>query len=396
MTKEELLFLSLLKDHIYGTLNTTIQEDTDWDQVFEYAKDQSLNGVIYVQLRELSKKSQFITQEILDKFHFGFLSDVYSFANHRLFINQVIEKFQKYDVPYLLFKGWIVKEYWNVPELRTMGDIDILIHTTDREKTDSIMKSLGYERLIDNHAVWTYYAKDIVFELHDHMFYEHLTNEINYKSYFDQAWDYDEAKIDMNFHLLYLITHLAKHTINKGMGFRSYLDLIFICNKEKKLDWKWITKQLDQLKLLRFTETCFAFCKLWFEFEPPIEVKALDPEFSSFVTEKIFHDGTFGLENEQNEAAHSAKEITHSQSSYLNGALRLTMYRLFPPYRDMQLIPWYSFVDGRPWLMPVAWVYRWGYCLKHKKDYGKELLMEPFDKRKIIKDRQKLISDWGL
>lgn len=398
MTREESLFLSLLKDHIQGTMNTVIEEDTDWNQLMKYANEQSLTGVIYVQLKAISEKYPCISQETLEMFHSGFFSDVYSYANHRLFMNEVISRFQKYDVPYIPFKGWVIKDYWNIPELRTMGDIDILIHTKDREKTDSIMKSLGYERLIDNHAVWTYYARDMVFELHDHMFYEHLTNDVDYRGYFDQAWEYlkNDHDIDINYHILYLITHLAKHTINKGMGFRSYLDLVFICSKEKNINWEWITEQLKELKLLKFAETCFAFCKLWFDLKPPIEIREIDSEFSSFVTDKIFHDGIFGLDNSQNEASGSAKEITYSQTSYMKGAIRLTMRRLFPPYEDMQLIPYYSFVDGKPWLLPAAWVYRWGYTAFHKFKQGKNLLTEPFKKREVIEERQKLIHDWGL
>ena len=101
--------------------------------------------------------------------------------------------------------------------------------TEDADKMLRIMQELGFQRLVDNHAVWTYYAKDIIFELHDHMFYEHLTNEVDYPAYFDRAWDYVGQELWESFHFLYLITHLAKHTINKGMGFRAYLDLIFFC-----------------------------------------------------------------------------------------------------------------------------------------------------------------------
>ena len=62
----------------------------------------------------------------------------------------------------------------------------------------------------------------------------------------------------------------------------------------------------------------------------------------------------------------------------------------------MQLIPWYAFVDGRPWLLPAAWVYRWGYCLAHKRKHGTALLAEPFTKRETVERRERLIRDWGL
>lgn len=73
--------------------------------------------------------------------------------------------------------------------------------------------------------------------------------------------------------------------------------------------------------------------------------------------------------------------------------MKVTLYKLFPPYGDMQLIPWYSFVDGRPWLLPVAWIYRLFYCLRHKSGHSMALLEEPYTcRREGIKERQAMLS----
>lgn len=397
MTEEQRLFLSLLRDHVNGTMTAEITGQINWEDVYAYAKDQSLLGICYIQLKKLKASGSMPEDGVFQKFHEGFLYDAYFAVNHKAFMNDLIIEFEKRNIHFLPFKGWITKECWPIPGLRTMGDVDILIHTKDREATDAVMKSLGYDRLIDNHAVWTYYQKDMTVELHDHMFYEHLMNSIDYIGYFDHAWEHCKPHLDENFHFLYMITHMAKHTINKGMGFRAYLDLIFFCQANKeKLDWNWICTELEKLELFAFTETCFAFCKAWFDYAPPIAISELDQAFYSFVTEKLFQDGTFGLENTQNEAANSAKEIAHSGTSYALGALGVMRKRLFPPYEDMQLIPWYSFVDGRPWLLPAAWVYRWGYCLLHKRKQGQDLLTEPVKKKGIIEKRSQLMQDWGL
>ena len=395
--REQKLFLALLRDHIHSTATAEITEGIDWEQLFSYAEEQSLCGVCYVQLKALAGSGKHIPEEILEKFHQGFFYDCYASANRQAYMKEAEALLQEADIPFQPFKGWILKDYWPVPELRTMGDIDLLIHTTDRDSSNAIMQELGFQRLVDNHAVWTYYAKDIIFELHDHMFYEHLTNEVDYPAYFDRAWDYVGQELWESFHFLYLITHLAKHTINKGMGFRAYLDLIFFCRTaEERLQWDWIFRELERLKLRSFAETCFVFCRAWFGYQIPESSGRLDNSFYRFVTDKLFNDGTFGLENGQNEAAGSAKEISHSRAPYWLGAITLTVRRLFPPYEDMQLIPWYSFVDGRPWLLPAAWIYRWWYSLTHKRVQGEKLLLEPFRKKKMIEKRQKLIRDWGL
>ena len=396
MNAEQRFFLSILKDHVQGTACAAVPKALDWDRVYSYAEEQSLLGICYIQLRELSKKTD-IPPETLEKFHHGFFHDAYVAANQQAFGEEVEELFRASEIPYHTFKGWTVKESWPVPMLRTMGDVDILIHTTDRRQSDSIMKQLRYKRHIDNHAVWTYYKKDIIIEIHDHMFYEHLMNDVDYRGYFDHAWENLDSEHKEGFHFLYLVAHLAKHTINNGIGFRAFLDLVFTYqNNSVQMDWNWIREELAKIKLLHFTEICLTFCNKWFGLESPIPIGIIDNEFFLFATDKIFRDGVFGLENEQNTASDSAKEITYYKGPYWSSAIKLTLHRLFPPYKDMQLVSWYSFVDGRPWLLPVAWAYRWGYILIHKKKYGEERILEPIRKKEIIEDRQRLMREWGL
>ena len=259
------------------------------------------------------------------------------------------------------------------------------------------MKRLGYRKFIDNHAVWTYLERDIVFEIHDHMFYENLANQVDYRGYFDQIWDSSDPEWNENRHFLYLMTHMAKHTINKGVGFRYYLDLVFFCRGAAgQLNWKWIASELKKLQLYDYTCTCFAFCRKWFGVNMPLISGELSDSFYAAATQKMFRDGTFGLSNRDNEASISAKEMKRSRMPYWVTAIRLTLQKLFPSYEDMQLIPWYRFVDGRPWLMPAAWVYRWVYILRHKRKHGAQLLTEPYLKKTVIERREHLIQDWGL
>ena len=222
-------------------------------------------------------------------------------------------------------------------------------------------------------------------------------------SYFARVWDTavptGEAGAyapEPNLHFLYLMCHTAKHIINNGMGFRAFLDMVFMTREERGLDWTFLEAELERLQLLDFTRTCFALCRRWFGVEMPLPAGPLEKAFFEEVTDKVFRDGTFGLHNEQNEAAHSAKELSRAEAPYWQTALALTWRKLFPPYRDMQLVPWYHFVDGRPWLLPAAWVYRWFYTARHKFSQSKALLAEPFAKRSVIEERKQLIDRWGL
>ena len=306
-------------------------------------------------------------------------------------------------------KGSVFRDYYPIPAVRSMGDVDIIIKPEDKETVDDIfVNQMGFTRFVDNHSVWTYYLKDFQFEVHNHMFYEELTSDFDYIDYFDHIFEHiHHDKVfdieseylyvpDENYHFLYLMTHTAKHIINNGSGFRAYLDMVMFTRNNEKLDWEWISEELKKMNLLQFAETCFALCERWFDVKMPLPHKELDESFFEEITEKTFNDGVFGLDNKENEGAHTAKEIKRENRGYWLTSIRLMTHLLFPPYEDMILAPWYSFLKGKRWLLPFAWIYRWIYCIIHKFRFALSRLTEPFRIKEKIEKREDYINTWGL
>ena len=403
ISSSQQFLLQCLSDFLHARTGVVAsQTEINWDEVFQMAVTHSIEGIIFRQCQNT------IPVEIKKKYLRQYLGHAVLSFNREKIIKELTNRFEVCRIPTIYMKGSVFRDYYPIPPLRSMGDIDLIIQPSDREKTDHILqKEMGFQRFIENHAVWTYWKDSIFIEVHDHMFYENLANRIDYRAYFDNIWEHcHNAQVfgiessnqyvpDEEFHFLYLMTHTAKHIINNGSGFRAFLDMVFM-TKQCDLDWDWLKTELERLELLDFTKTCFALCERWFDVEMPFGNKSLDESFFQEITEKTFRDGVFGLENRQNAGAHTAKEIKRGEGSYISGALTLTIKKLFPSYRDMQLIPWYSWVDKKPWLMPAAWVYRWIYCIKNKRRAGMDLLMEPFSLRDTVEKREALIRSWGL
>ena len=71
--------------------------------------------------------------------------------------------------------------------------------------------------------------------------------------------------------------------------------------------------------------------------------------------------------------------------------------RLFTiPLVHIWLTRWYAFVNHRPYLMPVAWSYRFLYCLVHKPKASTDRLADPYTHQEEIAARENLITSWGL
>lgn len=397
MTAAQDLFFRVLSDFLRGETTGAVPPEVNSQELAGLAREHGLMGLFYSQLRDALPAGSHLRQ----KLYSGFCSDVFFSVNRQEALDQVAQAFSQGGIRFLPFKGTVVSHYYPEPRLRTMGDLDLLIHPHDREKSHVIMLDLGFDSMVDNHAVWTYHRDVAIFEIHDHMMYDPLANELDYQTFFDRAWDYAAGDGTMEilkpeFHFLYLIAHSAKHIINKGYGIRGFLDLVLFVRGEPDMDWEWIAEKLRELRLLDFTKTCFALCRRWFGVALPLEAPEVDDSFYRSATEKLFRDGLWGFSNEENVVGVSARTIRRSRAPYFVTSCVMTVRKLFPSYRNMQLIPWYAFVDGRPWLLPVAWLYRFGYCVVHKASHSSRLLREPFSKTKEIREREQLIDSWGL
>ena len=395
--------IQILRDYVHLEATDLPDVNINWKCFYDYVKEQDLRGIAYYQCRDILGFNPFVKRLLSD----GFLSDAYLSVNTDYEMHRIEVRLTENQIEYLPFKGSIIRNYYPHPELRTMGDRDILIHAYDCKKADQIMRNLGYDRMIDNHAVWTYTRPHLMFEIHNRMFYEDLTTRTDYKEYFDAVWDTAERSSDgycyypdPKMHFIYMMVHTAKHIINKGIGFRAFLDMTFFSINAlpvglHKAEWQWIEEELRRIELYEFTARCFSLCEKWFDVKMPFACAELSEEFYEYVQSKIFRDGLFGLENEDNSASNTAKQV-YKSDAYFKTAVRLTIHKLFPPYHDLQLVPWYSWIDGKPWLLPAAWIYRWFYCIIHKFGYSLGVLFEPVMKKRQIKKRESYLDQWGL
>lgn len=395
MSPAEQSFLNLLSAYLRGEQPEELPQA--WEEILKLARINGVTGLLW----DLCRAVPGIPEPVSEQLHSAFLSEVFLDTCRNTDFREVTEALRQAGVEVVAMKGMVLRDAYPTPQLRTMGDVDLVIRPRDREASHNIMTSLGFSAMVDNHAVWTYQRDVVTYEIHDHMMYEDLANGVDYTGYFDRVWEHlvpgpcGVAAPEPEFHFLYLVVHQAKHIMNRGNGFRFFLDLAFFC-RTQKLNWEWVRGELEKLQLLEFTKTCFTLCHRWFGAEMPLPDREISEAFFREITEKTFRDGLFGFHNQDNQMGGSAKAIRRSGLPYWLSTLKLTIHRLFPPYRDMQLIPWYSFVDGRPWLLPVAWVYRFFYCLRHKAGHSRSLLEEPYLHREAIERRQEMLSQWGL
>ena len=392
MDKEGKYFISILSDHI-SQKKTEPQSDIDWKKIYKLAHNHQVGGIVYRQCKS------FLPDDINACFFEQYAVALYSYANYSNEINILKDTFLEQNVEMFTVKGLDIAQYYPFPALRTMGDIDIVVHTDKRTKADEILHQLQYTAHSRREDIeWMYRKQGMIIELHDHLVYKQVINKNEIEGFFNNCWIYVErGKMDASFHFLYLFAHLRKHLMNSGIGFRQFMDIAIMSKNETALNWEWIEKKLIELNLKDFSSMCFGFIQKWFDITIPIAVKKeIEDEFYKDVTNQILDNGVFGFDNLENTTNAAVNAARKNKVSCI-GMLKSALWYVFPSYQALSDMKYYPYLAGKPFLLPVAWIHRFfrGICIWNFTRAKRRMKLK-FASSETIKKRDEYLKKWGL
>lgn len=388
MTNEGKYLIQVIADFL-NERKSRFPAELDWNAFVTLAVKHQVAGIVFYQCGD------FLPAEIHSVLEKQYFASVYYHANRQADIDKLDPLLKEADVPYFIVKGIVVSEYYPVPELRTMGDTDIIVHTEDRPKVRDIMLETGFETESISKNEWHFVHRNLPYELHDHLLYDENVNDQRFMDFFNDCWKYvDHDQLDPGFHFLFLLIHLRKHLMGWGVGFRQFMDVAVMAKNEKNLNWKWIQEKLEELQLTEFASVCFSLIDRWFDLSLPINGKSLDDSFYKEATASILANGIFGFDNQENATNSSVNDIRKkpvSQMTIITNGFR----QIFPSYQKMCLSDRYRYLDGRPYLLPVAYVHRFIYALSHFSE-KKYVLDGYFPSKSEVQKRKDYLDQWGL
>lgn len=277
--------------------------------------------------------------------------------NRRVDFEVLSKALSEHGIAHMPVKGYYLCRLYSLPELLTFGDIDILIHEADRRKVHTLMQDMGY--LVDHDWEPTYsYRKGAEFyEIHTNLMDGNLDGRTDLRAYFSSACEHAEPdeglrfKPALDFHLIYTVCHLAKHLYSGGAGLRMYLDIaLYIKRFDKALNWSKITTECTALHLMDFFCTVMNACRVWFGIEttcplPEPDTKMLDALLSYTLDSDLFgHSRDHAVIHLRNSAEETPSKV------------QLIRRMIFPSADEISSR--YTFLQRRPWLLPVAWIVR--------------------------------------
>lgn len=389
MTPEQKFFLQVLSDHL-SKRHTIPVNDVDWNILFKLSRAHQLEGIVFYQCRDFMP----------DRYAFeeSFYATLYYNKNRRIIMSEIEADLSRRCIPFFTVKGFEIAQYYPVPDLRSMGDNDIIVHEEDREKAGNALLRMGFtygSEFVGKEKIYSY--KDMQFDLHHRLIYDESITIPEQERFFNDCWKYvRDGKLDHSFHFLFLIVHLRKHLMNEGVGFRQFMDLALTGKNDSELDWQWIEEKLIELKLEKFAEKSFSLIEYWFGISLPAKYPIVDIALGERATQMIMDNGVFGFDNDNNRHNNMVNSLRRFKGPRWLGRGMISIERLFPGYRFLCTGDSYAFLRGRPFLLPAAWIYRFYLMTKGRTTSGKEILKQISISEEIIDLREEDMRLWGL
>lgn len=372
-------FIGLIRAALTGKA-ATISSDFDWKRATAVAKDHNISAIIFFGALNCGVSQKCEEIKMLDqltvKTTMVSLRQVYE-------IEQLEIAFKNEDIEYMPLKGTVLKNLYPKPEMRAMGDADILIKLEQYEKIEALMKQLDFEFKYesDHELVWE--KPSLFLELHKSIMSSYNKD---FYSYFETGWKVakklpDSSKYEMSDEdfFIYIFVHFTKHYRISGIGIKHLLDLWVYAHTHFDLNWEYVHSELGKMHLDKFYTNVMKTVKVWFEND-------IETEESALITNVIFNSGQYGTAD----MAIVNRALRDKGSSAFGAKFVKFFKRLFVPYSEMKRK--YKILEKMPILLPVMWVVRWFEIVFLRKDTVKKYMneMNKINSESIEKNAQAL------
>ncbi len=391
-------YIKILLTSFIHNSTPDLPNDINYSKLYAISKQQHIDGTLgYVISQHNLCPDTYIASQFLN----SYLSSVIVSTNQINCFEKLINHFKLRSIDIIAFKGYSVRSLYPVPELRSFSDIDLFIKSEDRSKSHQLMLDLKYKCPVDYGSVYSYKKGIEYYELHETLIGEDILQSDALIRYFNNAWKYTHKtsdhfyEFDDEFHLIYLIAHIAKHIHFGGAGIRMYLDIaLFIKQKGTYFNFKSLLDTAKTLGFDKFVCTVISAACSWFSLETPMIVKNTH-KINEDTLEQLFcftmDKGIFG--NAMTSSGEATVQIM-KQSGKKHPKLSALLTFAFPPLSIMKLK--HTYLKKAPILLPFAWVQRAFLNtgkIKSKKQKVKDIVST--NKASIEKQSQ-LLSDIGL
>ncbi len=297
LTKSQNTLCSVCADTLFGK-ETDFPEDFNNVEILNEAMRQTVFPIAWVGLKS----------DTLEKvFYSDIAKNIQVNYNH----TEIADLLSQNGIKYVFIKGVASASYYKQPQLRTMGDVDVLIKRSDTQKINDLLQKLGYT------------TDDDIFKKNGHIVYKRKINgiiavcEVHFKlngipisleeifekhlnSIFQNAEEitvtHGKCSVPSDFHHgIILLLHTATHLTSEGIGLRHLCDWAVFVNSFSNEEFVSIfQKALTELGLWRFAQLLTLCCIKYLGCDKKTWVGKADDCLLEDIITDILNGGNFG------------------------------------------------------------------------------------------------------
>lgn len=274
-------------------------------------------------------------------------------------VNRVLSAFAENGIDHMPLKGVNMKPLYPKPELRSMGDADILIRVKQYDLIVPVMEKLGFvdTEETDHELVWK--SPALYLELHKRIIPSY---NWDFYEYYGDGWDLAMVQEGTRYRMspedewIFLFTHFAKHYRDGGIGCRHVTDLWVWLRTHPDMDTAYIERALIKLRLAEFYENMMHLIRMWFSDGP-------SDEKSEVITDFVFSSGNWGA-MESRAISQGLRNVKITRGVW-TAKVKYVLNILFPGVEMLRHK--YKILQKMPWMLPAVWIVRPFYKLIAEK-----------------------------
>lgn len=315
----------------------------DFDLLYKQVSRQSVQALTYFPLKWYFDNNgalpHGLSVELFKKWEKHYKLSVQKTLAFTVEREKLFSFFESHGIWYMPMKGIIMQNYYPEIGMRQMGDNDIFFDIGRRREVKDHMVENGYDVRMYGVGVHDIYQKAPFynFEMHAYL-YRQSVNE-TFDKYYENAKErlvkdenngYGYHFSDEDFYI-HALTHIFKHYDHGGLGFRFLADVyVYLRKKEAELDWDYISRELDLLKIKEFEASVRGLSQKLFSDrcvnlrkDPDYLTESESAELSYYI-----RSGTYGTKDRAMQS--NIRKLTGSEEMTAKSKAVYIFRRLFP------------------------------------------------------------------
>lgn len=350
----KLLGLAIKKEYSSDLKETALKlSPEDWTEFYKLLTEHAIVGLSSPVIKYIPDGCE----QLKNKWKNDIYTQTFNCMNIVSVQSELLRELKKRDIPVCVIKGTSASYYYPHPQLRTMGDIDILTLPELFDSAYSCLTETGWrdvtkeaELIKGRHKCLK--KNNVCLELH-----HHVSSEILKRNHRDAFFDSlifsaitpESSRLPDAENGLVLLGHIAQH-MESGIGLRQIIDWMMFCDRCLN-DEMWYGSFRENaggsgLELLAITVTRMCQKYLGLSCENITWCKNADEKVCDELLDYILNCGNFGKNRGilERRSVSSLPSLSHPPE--------------FFAYLQQRGLKYWSECRKHPWLKPFAWAWQ--------------------------------------